>query len=107
MRDSYYLRIFTKPGFYIIKIVVFILLITVVIRPNSSFAQEQTIDRLKKVLPGLRDTGRVDCLNAIGQQYFIMSQIDSATRFVQLAYEESRQLNYIQTYRNTSNMLRH
>jgi hypothetical protein len=76
--------------------VVFILLITVVIRPNSSLAQEQTIDSFKKVLPGLRDTGRVDCLNAIGQQYFIMSQIDSATRFVQLAYEESRQLNYIQ-----------
>lgn len=100
MRGYQYLRKFTTPDFYLLKIMALVFLSTFFINSYSSVAQEKTedslkIDSLKKVLPGLEDTARIDCLNTIGKLSMFNLHFDTATRFLQLAYEEAKKLNYI------------
>ncbi|MEJ7680844.1 MAG: tetratricopeptide repeat protein [Segetibacter sp.] len=58
------------------------------------FAQREKIDSLEKVLPSLRDSSRVDCLNELSEAYILANRIDSAKYHVALAYEESKKINY-------------
>ena len=58
-------------------------------------AQQEKIDSLKKVLPKLKDTARIDCLLELGFQYFFTPEKDSIIHYTQVAYEESKKINYI------------
>ncbi len=59
------------------------------------FAQRNEIDSLQKVLPDLKDTERIDCMNALSYQYIRLLIRDSAEHFEQTAYKESLKLNYV------------
>jgi tetratricopeptide (TPR) repeat protein len=58
-------------------------------------AQQEKIDSLKKVLPTLKDTARIDCLLELGQQYLCTPEKDSIIHYTRTAYEESKRINYI------------
>jgi len=58
-------------------------------------AQEDKIDSLQKVLPSLRDTARIDCLNELGVQCLFGQDKDSTVYYANFTYEESKKLNYI------------
>ncbi len=59
------------------------------------FAQREKIDSLLKILPSLRDTTRIDCLNELSKIYSEMENKDSAKYFADFAYIRAKQLNYI------------
>jgi tetratricopeptide (TPR) repeat protein len=69
-----------------------------------TFSQNNNIDSLKKVLPLLKDSARIDCLNALSVEYMLVDmkrkQICQACRdtvyyYYNQAYEEAKKLNYI------------
>jgi hypothetical protein len=61
----------------------------------NCFAQGEKIDSLKKILPKLKDTARIDCLLELSAQYFCPPKKDSILYFAQIAYEESKKANYL------------
>jgi hypothetical protein len=69
----------------------------------GSFAQKEKIDSLKRVLPSLKDTARIDCLVEISTQYIFLElklghlsqpYRDSLLLFANTAYDESKKLDY-------------
>ena len=87
-----------SPGklLYVICLTCFMLLI------NIAAAQTPLLDSLKKVLPFLKDTARIDCLNELGFEYsnpywgiskYI--QTDTAMRYTNQALIEAIKLNYV------------
>ena len=65
------------------------------------FAQTLQRDSLMRILPGLRDSARVDCLNNLSSSYSLFYRFqksyankDSINRFSNPAYEEAVKLNY-------------
>lgn len=76
--------------------VIFLLLI-----PLLSLTQSRQIDSLKKVLPLLKDTARIDCLNELGFEFSSRhlseskyEQTDTALLYTLQAQHESQRLNY-------------
>src|SRR3954466_16071312 len=70
------------------------------IQPLAS--QTETIDSLKKILPSLKDSARIDCLNELGSEfsdrYWSKSkyqQTDTALMYTLQAETESQQLHYL------------
>jgi len=63
--------------------------------PLNCLAQQEKIDSLKKVLPKLKDTARIDCLLGLAYQYFCTPEKDSVIHYTDKAFEESKQINYI------------
>ena len=63
--------------------------------PAICFSQRHEIDSLQKILPSLKDTSRIDCMNALSFQYIRLLIRDSAEYFEALAYNESKALGYI------------
>jgi hypothetical protein len=68
---------------------------------KGCFAQTVQKDDLMRILPGLRDSARVDCLNNLGSGYSLFYSFqknyanrDSISRFANLAYDEAVKLNY-------------
>ena len=62
---------------------------------TNAGAQTYRIDSLKKVLPLLRNRAEVDCLNALGSQfYFNWIHTDSALKYASLAYERASSIHY-------------
>ncbi len=61
---------------------------------SIGLAQREKIDSLKKALPTLKDSARIDCLNALSEVY-INTQIDTAEIFDLQALEEAKKINYI------------
>ena len=59
------------------------------------FTQRNEIDSLQKTLPLLKDTTRIDCLNALSYQYIRLLIRDSAEYYEKTAYNESQKLNYV------------
>lgn len=63
------------------------------------------IDSLKKVLPSLKDSARVDCLNSLSEAYIGLpnwfsptptnTEFDNAEIFALQALEEAKKINYI------------
>jgi len=72
-----------------------ILMLLFFISPVYLCAQNK-IDSLKTALPPLRDSGRIDCLNALSEAYRNSRVFDSARQFALQSAEESRKLNYVQ-----------
>ncbi|MBS1667380.1 MAG: histidine kinase [Bacteroidetes bacterium] len=63
---------------------------------TDGFSQRNEIDNLRKILPTLQDSSKVDCLNALSFQYVRLLRRDSAEYFQMNAYQESKALHYIQ-----------
>ena len=72
-----------------------ILLIGCLLNYAISFGQELKIDSLRNLLPGLKDTSRIDCLNEIAFYYITIQDRDTFEYYSTLAYNESKNLNYI------------
>ncbi len=62
---------------------------------STCFAQREEIDSLKKILPALKDSSRIDCMNALSFQYIRLLIRDSSEYNQQKSYLESKNLNYI------------
>lgn len=60
-----------------------------------ALAQVREIDSLKKILPALKDTARIDCFNLLSREYIEFEKKDSAEYYTTLAYNEAKQSNYI------------
>ena len=60
----------------------------------NNIIHSQLIDSLQKVLPTLKDTARIDCLHNLSIQYLFKPDEDSAMYFSNLAYKESKKINY-------------
>jgi len=75
------------------------------------FAQKERIDSLIKVLPSLKDTSRIDCLNQLSDAYILTTEKDSAVYYAGLAFKESEKLNYIHgiaiSFNNKSRIAKH
>ena len=61
----------------------------------SASAQLNNIDSLKKILPSLHDSARIDCLNEIVYYYLSLNNIDSVKHYLVFAYEESKKLKLL------------
>ena len=85
---------FYKKG-YFKKLFIFFLSYQLIFS-TICFSQRHEIDSLKKILPSLNDTSRIDCINALSFQYIRLLVRDSAKYFEALAYKESKALGYIQ-----------
>jgi len=69
------------------------------------FAQTKEIDSLKNVLPLLKDTSRIDCLNELSAIYLEntpsyrlennLKIVDTALYYAELAKREAEKINYI------------
>jgi tetratricopeptide (TPR) repeat protein len=59
----------------------------------SAYGQRVKIDSLKKALPSLYDSAKVDCLNALSLAYTYLLT-DSAKLYQQKAYAEASAINY-------------
>src|SRR5688500_17914260 len=57
------------------------------------FAQREKIDSLQKILPSLKDSARIECLNALSNAH-IYYVADSAKIFAYKALEETEKINY-------------
>jgi len=66
-----------------------------VISSSTCFAQREEIDSLKKMLPALKDSSRINCMNTLSYQYVRLLIRDSSEYFQQRSYLESKKLNYI------------
>ena len=53
------------------------------------------IDSIKRILPSLKDTAKIDCLNKLGYLYIAAEQKDSAEHYADLANQEAKTENYI------------
>jgi hypothetical protein len=89
-----YLRILKKTDFYSVKILWLAKSFLILIFPLILSAQTKQLDNLKKVLPLLHDSTRVDCLNAFTNAYLKLNR-DTAIYYAELAYQESKKINYI------------
>jgi len=76
---------------------VIILLFSQFFFQSHAFAQDNKIDSLKKIIPGLTDTARIDAIRALGYAYLCAPKRDSVSilYYTNLLYEESKKINYI------------
>jgi tetratricopeptide (TPR) repeat protein len=71
---------------------------------NIPFTGQKNIDSLKKILPSLHDSARIDCLNRLSEAYVGLPdwfnspptkvQFDTAEIFVSKALDEAQKINY-------------
>jgi tetratricopeptide (TPR) repeat protein len=60
----------------------------------QGFDNNKHIDSLRKVLPALKDTARIKCLNRLGWAYYQSDNPDSSRYYSQIALRESQKINY-------------
>jgi hypothetical protein len=88
------LNAFVQKIFYLNRLYVLIFL-CFCLQFQTGFSQTKTIDSLKKVLPSLHDTARIECLNELSIQYRDIHNQDSALYYANISYEESKKINYV------------
>jgi len=94
--NGYFHQIFKRPLMNF-KWLIFFLLI-----PGLSLSQQHRIDSLKKLIPALKDSSRIDCLNKLSVEYYINAlsetyinvQTDTAISFASQAYSEAIKIPY-------------
>lgn len=77
-------------------------LILFLLLPVISKSQRQSIDSLATILPSLKDSSRIDCLNKLALEYYknalpeiyINVQTDSAVMFATMAHSEAAKIHY-------------
>ena len=84
---------FYKAAYF--KRITFFILFFLFIFSARCFGQRNQVDSLQKILPSLKDTSRIDCMNELSAQYIRLLIRDSAEYFEALAYKESKALGYI------------
>jgi tetratricopeptide (TPR) repeat protein len=72
-----------------------VLIILLLVLPVWIFGQTEQIENLRKSIPWLKDTTRVDSMNELSLQYINLELKDSAEYYATTAYLESRELRYI------------
>ena len=77
---------------------IFIVFIFQLFRGVSGFAQEEKVDSLRKILPSLTDTARIDCLNKLGVHHLLSMHQDSSAYYINIVYEESKKNKLSQWY---------
>src|SRR4051812_40727552 len=104
---------FDKPNTLSKKLHVIIIVLLFLFWRNA-FAQQEKIDSLKKVVPFLKDSAKVDCLNALSEIYIkfihdtlgycgmplaethtLPSFLSAASHYAALAYGEAVKINYV------------
>lgn len=65
-----------------------------IVLPMWLYGQTPRIDNLRRVLTHLKDSARIDSLNALSLQYLEQSMKDSSERYANVAYNESKSLHY-------------
>src|ERR1700712_1893588 len=60
-----------------------------------SFAQIHSVDSLQRLLFQLKDSARIDCLNAISYSYTEAENKDTANYYADLAWNEAKLSGYI------------
>jgi len=75
----------------------YVIVIILLFFSHVTFAQRETIDSLKKVLPLLHDSARIDCLNALSEIYLKYYHAltehfipDTPKYYADVAYKESK-----------------
>jgi tetratricopeptide (TPR) repeat protein len=89
---SYRSTAFDRPNTLFKKRHVIVIVLSFLFRINA-FTQQEKIDSLTKLLPLLRDSARVDCLNKLGAIYQ-ETQTDSALFYSYKALSESNNIQY-------------
>ena len=77
--------------------------ILILLVPFLCLCQSNRIDSFKKLLPALKDSSNIDCLNKLSVEYYINVlsetyinvQTDTATKFASQAYKEAVKIHYI------------
>jgi len=88
-------RFALKIGKYIFCRVIHLFCILLFLTPcYASLAQRVMIDSLKKTLPFLRDSARVDCLNVLSLAYAYI-HLDTAKLYLLKAYNEASSFHYL------------
>jgi tetratricopeptide (TPR) repeat protein len=77
------------------KLSVYILSLLLVPLCLLSVAQPTRIDSLKKSLPSLRDTSRIDQLAELSNEYILVENKDSACYYALLTHAEAAKQNYL------------
>ncbi len=77
-----------RKGFYVFIFLCFCL------QFKPGFAQTIILDSLKRVLPSLRDSARVDCLNQLSLLNILLEKRDYAEYYSTPAFEEANRLDY-------------
>ena len=84
----------------------YLLILVILISTQHLFSQSnkekivrREIDSLKNILPGLRDSARVDCLNTLASKYSYMDlswkqYLDSSSPFSIMANDEAKKIGY-------------
>jgi tetratricopeptide (TPR) repeat protein len=72
----------------------FIIPVFFVVLTLKAGAQSGAIDSLKRVLPGMKDTSRVNCLSYLAFRYMEMMEKDSGAYYAEKALQEARSLHY-------------
>jgi len=70
--------------------------------PFLCLSQSNRIDSLKKLIPALKDSSKIDCLNKLSEEYYINVlsetyinvQTDTAIRFASQAHKEAVKIHY-------------
>ena len=83
VKTTFFRRLFLFIAFYLF------------IFSSICLAQRDKIDSLQKILPSLKDTSRIDCMNELSAQYIRLLIRDSAEYFEALAFKQSKALGYI------------
>jgi len=63
---------------------------------TACFAQKESIDSLKNVLPLTRGIERINCLNTLSKAYYYKQKPDTVLFYASQAFAEAEKLNYIQ-----------
>jgi hypothetical protein len=63
-----------------------LILITQIFFCVVCFAQREKIDSLKKVLPTLKDSARINCLNTLSNAYILSNKINSQILGAQVSF---------------------
>jgi tetratricopeptide (TPR) repeat protein len=74
------------------RILFFIFLLPLCVICN---AQIEKIDGLRKILPSLKDSARIDCLIDLSMEFTRYVDMDSGSYYANTAYEESKKMNYL------------
>lgn len=88
-------RLVSKNRKYIFcRAIYFLSILMLLFFCHASFAQRTKIDSLKKALPSLRDSARVDCLNVLSLAYSYL-HIDTARSYAEKAYTGASAIHYL------------
>lgn len=95
---------FITKKFYFSRLIYTVCFFFFYLAPHFCLAHREKIDSLKKILPSLGDSARVDCLLDLSIEYLLLETDllhfyqpyrDTVLYYDNLAYEEAKKINYV------------